>query len=113
MAGCSIVFLMIVVMWPFFLVYGIVMLATTIAVEFVTSPAFPLLIISFIFGAIAAIDVLRLLWRWYKERETFVFETRMFYRPLVLAAIAFVFFIVMCIVSGSMVIEWYRSLSSS
>ena len=109
MAGFSIVLLILLFCWPLMLVYGVVSIAAVAAAEFIMSPAFPCMLGSILFSLLAAIDLARIVWRRFREGESFVIERKLFVRPVVLAVIAFALFVVMCVVCGSMLLEWYRT----
>ena len=110
MAGFSLILIMLVFLWPVMLVGTIVTFVAIAAAEFVTSPAFPLLIISGVLGTLAAVDLIRILWRKYREREAFKLEGRLFVRPAILCVLSFAVFVAMCVLTGSMILDWYHSL---
>lgn len=112
MAGCSIVFLMMFIFWPVLLVMALVYLVVAVAEAFITSLAFPMLLGAAVFSTLAAIDLIRILWHRYKEGETYVITKELFIRPAVFAAIAFVLFVAMCVVCGSMIFDWYHAVSA-
>ena len=109
MGGCSVIVLMML-LWPFMLIFGAAALVASAAVEFVGSPAFPCLIASAICGILAAVDVARILWRRWKEGEGFPITGQLFVRPGVLAGLSFALFVVMCVISASMLLAFFRSL---
>lgn len=109
MAGCSIVFLTMFIFWPLMLVAGIFLVLASAAAGFVTSPAFPMLIASGVFGVLAGIDVVRFLWQWYKEGKSFVFSWDKLRRPLILGAISLAFFVAMCITTGTVFWNWWQT----
>ena len=113
MAGCSIVFLMMFIFWPVLLVMALVYLVVAVAEAFITSLAFPLLLGAAVFSTLAAIDLIRILWHRYKEGATYVITKELFIRPAVCAAIAFVMFVAMCVVCGSMMLDWYYSVNAA
>ena len=108
MAGCCVVFLSIL-MVPVLLVCA----AGLIAIKFVTSPAFLFLLASGLFCIIALVDAVRILWlRWRRESdERLTFAS--FKRPLILLAVSLVLFIIMGVLAGSMIIEWYAELADA
>ena len=109
MAGCSIIMLMLV-LWPFMLVGTVVTIAFVAAVEFVTSPAFIFLVASVIFGALAAADVIRILWRRHREGPSYELNLRTFMRPLVLCGMSMALFLVMVLLTGGMLLAWYQEM---
>ena len=111
MAGCSIVMLMLL-LWPVMLVGSIACLALMATVEFVTSPAFPVLLVGLACHLAAAIDVGRLLWRKYKERDAFELARSLFVRPLTLICVGFALMLASALMAGGMVVAWYQSLQS-
>lgn len=113
MAGFSIILLLMFFFWPLMLVWGLVSILAVAAAEFVTSPAFPMLLASIVFGVLAAIDVARILWNWYKAGKSFEFTWKLLARPLVLAGIAFLFFAAMCFTAGTMILAWWQSSMAS
>ena len=113
MAGCSIVFLMMFIFWPFLLVMALVYLVVAVAEAFITSLAFPLLLGAALLSSLAAIDLIRIVWHRYREGESYVITKELFVRPAVLAAIAFVLFVAMCVVCGSLILSWSHGISTS
>lgn len=112
MAGCSIVMLMIL-LWPVMLVMSVAAILLTATVEFVTSPAFPVLLVGLGCHLVAAIDVGRILWRKYKERDAFELAGRLFVRPVTFICVGFALMLASAIMAGVMVVGWYQSLKSS
>ena len=109
MAGFSLILILMFFFWPLMLVWGLFSILAVAAAEFVTSPAFPMLLASIVFGVLAAIDVVRILWNWYKAGRSFEFTWKLLVRPLILGGIAFVFFAAMCITTGSMILSWWQT----
>ena len=112
MAGFSIVMLTLLFM-PVLVVVGLVLLVFAAAVEFVQSAAFPLLIACVIFNCLAFADVVRTAWRWFPARETMRLSWRLLVRPAVLCAVGGVFFVAMCVVAGSMLLDWFNQVQSA
>ena len=112
MAGFSIVLLTLLFM-PLLVVIGLVALVFVAAIEFVQSAAFPLLIVCIICNCLAFVDVARIAWQWFRERDTIELSWRLLVRPAVLCLIGFAFFVAMSVVAGSMLIDWYNSLQSA
>ena len=112
MGGCSIVFLTIIMMPAMMLiaVVGVVVLA---AAEFVMSPAFPCLLVSMTCSIAAIIDMARILWHRYREGPAFELTKRVFVRPLILCVVAAAFFAATLAISGSMLYEFYTSVSNA
>ena len=108
MAGCCVVFLSIL-MVPILAVCA----AALIAIRFVTSPAFLFLLASGILCVVALVDAVRILWlRWRGETdERLTFAS--FKRPLILLAISLVLFIIMGVLAGSMIMEWYAEFADA
>ena len=109
MAGCSVVVMMIV-LWPVFLLLSIVDIAMLAAGSFVSSPAFPCLVASLAFSLAAIIDLARVLWRRWRGQDALELVPRTFTRPAILFAIAFALFAISMAIAGSMALEWWRSL---
>lgn len=109
MAGCSIVFLTIIMM-PALVVVSVLMLIAMAAAEFVTSIAFPFLIASIVFGTLAFVDAVRVVWRRWREGTLRELQPRELARPAVLCVVAFVLFVIMCVLTGSLFIEWWNSV---
>lgn len=112
MAGCSIVFLTIV-MLPALMVVSLVGLVVLAAAEFVMSPAFPCLVVSVLCSTLAFVDLVRILWRHHREGDAFPLERGLLVRPLVLFGVAFVLFVAMLALSGAMLYAWYQGLATA
>ena len=109
MAGFSIILIIMFVFWPVILVWSLLALAFAATMEFVTSPAFPVLLASLLFSGLALVDVLRMLWIRFREKTLRDLRVKDFKRPAILCGIAFVLFVVMCVMTGSMLVAWYQS----
>lgn len=112
MAGCSIVLLTIIFL-PVLVVMGVVTFALMAAYEFVTSPAFPVLVASVILSGMALIDLARKLWTHYKEGTLRQLEAKEFVRPGLLFLAGFVLFVIVCVMSGSMIWDWMQEVQAS
>lgn len=109
MAGFSIILLMLLFS-PLILLASLALLLGYAALEFVQSPAFPLMLLAILFSVLAFVDVARIVWRRYKEHDAFPLTWSLLVRPAILVAISFALFVAMCVVAGSMVLAWYQSL---
>jgi len=109
MGGCSVVVLMML-MWPVLLVVSFAALAATATIEFLTSPAFPVFVIALVCHGWAAIDVVRLLVRKYRERDDFELTLTSFRRPLILICLGFALMVATLIIVAVMINGWWQSL---
>ena len=100
MGGCS-----VVVFMPLFgLLYLVLIIGNVLlqsAGELVSSPALPCMIISLVCSLAAIADIVRILWRRYREGEAFGLSWRMFARPAVLFAVALILFIIAAVIAGT------------
>lgn len=111
MAGFSIILLMLV-LWPFMLVGVLLTVAFAATVEFVTSPAFPVFLVSLVVSGIALIDVIRILWGHVRDKTLREMHLKEFVRPTILCLVAFLLFAVACIMTGSMLYTWWQSIET-
>ena len=107
MAGCCIVVLSII-MIPVLVVAA----AGLIAIKFVTSPAFIFLLASGACCLFALIDAVLILWRHFKTAKDEKLGFASFKRPLILLLAATALFIIMAVLAGSMLMEWYAEIEA-
>ena len=110
MGGCSIVFLMMLMM-PFFCIYGLVVMTAYALASWVTGPAFPFWIIGALCDVLCLADLVRIAWRKYQERDAFPLTKEVFMRPVVLFAVGAVAFIVMTVLTGVQVLDWWNEMN--
>ncbi|MBQ9316716.1 MAG: hypothetical protein IJ203_07830 [Atopobiaceae bacterium] len=112
MAGCSVV-LLAIVFSPLMLVIGVAALIAGATIEFVHSLAFPFLLGSLAFGAVAFVDAVRILWSRYRAGNLRELRPADLTRPAVLCAVACVLFAVMCALAGSMLVTWVNEVRAA
>lgn len=105
MGGCS-VLIMLFVLMPVMSIYMLVVSAVYVLSAWVTGPAFPFWIVGVIFDALCLVDIARIAWRKYKERDAFPLTMQVFKRPLILFAIGTISFVVMTVLTGVQVFTW-------
>ena len=111
MGGCSVVVLMMIMM-PFFCVYGLILLTIYALGAWVTGPAFPFWIVGALCDVLCLVDLVRIAWRKYKERDAFVLSREVFMRPVVLFAVGAVAFVVMTVLTGVQVFGWWSEINA-
>ena len=105
MAGCCVVVLAII-MTPIMIVCA----AALITLRFVFSPAGFFFLASCACGIAAIIDAVRVLWLRRGGTSDEPLSVASFKRPFVLLAISAVLFIVMAILAGTMIMDWYEEV---
>jgi hypothetical protein len=90
MAGCSIVFLNLLIFWPLLLVAAVAYLFIAAATWVVTSMAFPFIVIAVIAGMVGTLLALLSALRHIRDREGVPLSLALFKWTFVLYAISFV-----------------------
>lgn len=112
MAGCSVV-LLAIVFSPLMLVIGVALLIAGATIEFVHSLAFPFLLGSLAFGLLAVVDAVRILWTRHRAGTLRELRPGDLARPAMLGGVAFVLFVVMCVLAGSMLAGWVAEVQAA
>ena len=112
MAGCSVV-LLALVFAPVMIVVGIGVFFCMAAYTFVTSAAFPVLIASIVFNVWALVEVGRKLYGHYKDGSLGQMQASEFKRPALLCLVGCILFVIVCVMSGSMLLAWWQEVQES
>ena len=112
MAGCSIV-LLAIVFAPVMIVVGLGVFLMMAAYSFVTSAAFPVLLVSIALNVWALVDAGRKLWAHYQEGTLRELKAKEFVRPALLCLVGCILFVVVCIMSWSMIAAWWQDVQAS
>ena len=111
MGGCSVVVLMMVMM-PFFCVYGLIAMTIYALGAWLTGPAFPFCVVGVICDIACLALLVRIAWRKYRERDAFALTREGFAWPLVLFAVGALAFVVMTALTGLQVFGWWREINA-
>ena len=90
MAGCSIVFLNLLIFWPLLLVFGVAYLFIAAATWVLTSPALPFIIVAVVAGFVGTVLALVSLYRHFKDSEGAPLTLGLFKGTFILYGISFV-----------------------
>lgn len=90
MAGFSIVMLILLFFWPVALAVAVLYLAFEAAALVITSPAFPLLVVSMLTCVLGCANAALVMWRRFRDPEGHPITLRAFRWTLVLFGVSFV-----------------------
>lgn len=112
MAGCSIVFLTIL-MLPALTIIMVLSVIAYAASAWVTGPAFPFFVIGALCDVVACVLVARLAWRRFHDHEEIPLEPRTFAAPLALCCVGLLAYLVMTVLTGGQFLDFIRTLDES